>query len=306
MRSINILSILIITSLLTGGVLILLTNNAVADDEINVCVTLSWQTEMVTWIGGDQITVTQFIEPGTDPHGGEQGTVGDLVSASKSIAYFYIGAEMEWEVTNIPILQQSFPDMAFINSSAGLTLLSVADEDSDEDEHEHGPINGHVWTLPSNLLVIAENVKIALSELDPENALIYEAGYISYIDRVMEIKILADNSFSGNEGNKFLVWHSAWQYLSEGYGLVEVGLESQVSSGMTAQDILDMVNIAEEEGLNTIFVRPQDPIWTEGSKFSLAQEDIIVIGADPLASDYLFELENFIINLKNSWNTEAV
>ena len=169
MKSVKILSILIVASIALGGALILLTNDAEADNQLNVCVTLPWQKEMVNWIAGDIIAVTQFIGPGADPHGGEHGTVNDLVAASKSIAYFYIGAQMEWEVTNVPVIRQNFPNMAIINSSTGLTLLSVTGEGHGNEEDGHGPIDGHVWTLPSNLLVIANNVKNTLINLDPDH-----------------------------------------------------------------------------------------------------------------------------------------
>lgn len=308
MKSVKILSILMVASLALGGALVLLTNNAEANDNISICVTLPWQKEMLNWIGGSQITVTQFIEAGVDPHGGESG-IAIIVEASKSIAYFYIGAQMEWEVASIPILRESFPNMKMVNSSEGLTLLSTIHEDHDDadDGHGHGPIDGHVWTLPSNLLVIAENMKNALIDLDPENRIIYEAGFIAYTDRVKEIKGLADEKLLGKVGNKFLVWHSAWQYLSVGYGLNEISLESPSNSDLTEQDINNMGTIAKNEGSNRIFVGPQDPAWASEVKNSLLQYyNITVIGANPLAIEFLNELENFIINLGNSWNMGAI
>jgi zinc transport system substrate-binding protein len=302
----KILSVLIVGCLVLAGGLVLLTNSAEGADDLNVCVTLPWQKEMLEWIGMGRITVTQFLGPGANPHGGDQGTVNDLVSASKSMAYFYIGAEMEWEVTNIPLLRSSFPNMAFVNVSKGLTLLSPIEdehqEETEEDEHGHGAIDGHVWTSPSNLLLIAANVKDSLSELDPGNAVAYEAGYLSYIERVNAIKSLADERIGGREGTEFLVWHPAWRYLCHEYGLVELSFEGQIGLEVTPQMIQYIKGVTEEKGLDTIFVRPQDPLWEDGSKATLISEGISIIPADPLAVEYLDELESFIMNLGDSWN----
>lgn len=307
MNSMKVLSVLVVASIALGAGLILFTNNAEASDDINVCVTFPWQKEMLQWIGGDNIRVTQLVGPGADPHSGE-GTISDLIAASKSIAYFYIGSNMEWEVANLPLLQSSFPNMAFVNVSEGLTLLATAEghhDDDDDDDHEgdhsHGPIDPHVWTSPSNLLVMAENVKNALVELDPDNTSTYESGYESYIGRVNEIKSLADELFEDKGGNKFLVWHSAWQYLCRDYNITEISFESSYSGGVTTQVIADIIEEANEEGLNTIFIRPSDPLWADNWRSALTGGSLIVEQGNPLAIQYLDELESFITKLNDSW-----
>ncbi|MDD3398534.1 MAG: zinc ABC transporter substrate-binding protein [Candidatus Methanomethylophilaceae archaeon] len=303
MKSTKLLTVVIVSCLAMAGALVLVTNSADASDDVNICVTLPWQKEMLDLIGGGKVRVTQFVGPGADPHGGDQGTVSDLVSASRSIAYFYIGANMEWETTNIPLLRSSFPDMPFINMSTGLTFLAAEDEcdEHGHDDHEHETIDGHVWTSPANLLIMAGNVRDALIELDGENSVIYEAGFLSYVDRVNDIRDLADDVLGANEGNKFLVWHAAWRYLCNDYGLIEVSMESDYSGELTAGDLVQIRQTIADEGMETIFVRPDDPVWKDGAKSFLESGGISVLQANPLAIDYLDELERFITALENSW-----
>lgn len=291
MRSDKALAAVVLGCLLLSAGLMLATNESWDEDGLTVCVTLPWQKEMLERIGNGKLEAVLFVKPGGDAHGGEL-EVRDIISASRAIAYFYVGSGVEWEVINLPTLMEELPQVAMVNMSRDLTLLPALD-----DGHGHGPIDAHVWTSPANLRMMAELAHDSLRELDPENATAYTDGFNDYVGELGEIITVADTLLSPNAGKSFLVWHPAWRYLSNDYGLQEISLENPYSGGMTLEDLLDLSEMEEE--FSQIFIKPDDPVMEQSEVF--AARGIEVKIANPLAMSYLSELRSFIEALHESW-----
>ncbi len=265
--------------LLASGIIILGSDDD--EDVMEITVTLAWQKEMVEWIGGDHVKATHMVRPGEDPHVPEGMTPAEVVAAAKSEAYIYIGAGMGWESTHLSTIESELPDLKMFKMSEGVDLIPRG-----------ANTDGHVWTLPENLLIMANNTKNALIELDPENEADYTTGYESYVERVNEIKTLADEKLGGAAGKEFLVFHSAWQYLAQEYGLVEVAVQDEFGNDLNPSTVASWIE-NNHAGLDKMYVRPHDPV-NEGA---FADQGIEVIIMNPLALNWLDELEKFINEL---------
>lgn len=293
MQQVQLLALILVGALVLGGAIVVLTAGQDEDDVMDITVTLAWQKEMVEWIGGDHVKATHMVRPGQDPHIPEGMTPSQVIAAAKSPAYFYIGAGMGWETANIPAIESELPDLVMIKMSEGVELITG---------------DSHVWTSPNNLLIMANNTKNGLIELDPDNEQDYIAGYDSYVNRVNQIKALADSKLGPMAGNDFLVYHSAWTYLAQDYDLNEYSIQPLTSGGegidLTVSNIQQFVDWIENQNasLTVMFVRPFDPVNSNTAlKEAFEDKNIEIMIANPLSLTWLDELENFINALDVFW-----
>ena len=287
MQQNQLIALILVGALVMGGAIVVFTAGQDDDDFMEITVTLAWQKEMVEWIGGDNVKATHMVRPGQDPHVPEGMTPAEVIAAAKSDAYIYIGAGMSWERTHLSTIEAELPDLKMFKMSEGVDLIPRgAGNDS------------HVWTLPDNLLIMANNTKNALIEIDPENEASYTKGYESYFERVNEIKVLADEKLGGAAGNEFLVFHSAWQYLANEYDLVEVAVQNEFGTDLTPSKVASWID-DNHAGLDRMYVRPHDPV----NDAAFADQEIEVVIMNPLALNWLDELEKFIYELEGFWET---
>jgi zinc/manganese transport system substrate-binding protein len=55
------------------------------------------------------------------------------------------------------------------------------DDQLQDEDHDHGSCDPHVWMDPANVMIWAENIAAALTEIDPDHAEIYAANAENYI-----------------------------------------------------------------------------------------------------------------------------
>jgi zinc transport system substrate-binding protein len=137
---------------------------------------------------------------------------------------------------------------------------------------------------------MALTVKDKLIELDTDNSQTYEQGFEDYEMELDDLKGAAQEAFDEVNTREFYVWHSAWQYLAEEWDLTETSLKDEYS-GLS---IGKLANFLSNIGVDTIFASPKDEIFENA-----VLEGINVICINPLAEDWLTELEKFITELSN-------
>ena len=293
MQQVQLIALILVGALVMGGAIVLFTSAQDDDEVMDITVTLAWQKEMVEWIGGENVKATHMVRPGQDPHVPEGMTPSQVIAAAKSPAYFYIGAGMGWETANIPTIESELPNLKMVKMSEGVELITG---------------DAHIWTSPDNLLIMANNTKNALIEIDPANEQDYINGYNSYAIRVFQIKALADELLEPMAGNDFLVYHSAWKYLAQEYGINEYSIQPLTTGGsaieLTVSNIQEFVDWIETQNasLTTMFVRPFDPVNSNTAlKDAFVSNNIEIVIANPLSLTWLEELETFINALYVFW-----
>lgn len=295
MKQVQLIALILVGALVLGGGVVLLTGDSDDDDRMHITVTLAWQKEMVEWIGGDHVKAEHMVRPGEDPHVPEGMTPSQVIGAAKSSAYFYIGAGMGWETANLGTIEGELENLKMIKMSEHLELIEG---------------DGHVWTSPDNLVIMANNTKNGLIELDPDNEQDYIDGFNSYVERVNEIKDLADLKLGPRAGHDFLVYHSAWKYLAQDYNLTEVSIQhltrGEAAIDLTVENVIQFVDYIENQNatLTKMFVRPFDPVNDNSAiKAEFEDKNIDIVIANPLSLTWLDELEKFINALEDFWQT---
>lgn len=276
--------------------------SAGACDPVRVAVSIPPQKYFVERIGGGNVTVTVLSPPGSDPHTYEPKP-RQITALANADVYFGVGVTFEnvW----LDRFRAVNPRMRVVATDDGIEKIPMAahgghgegheghehDDDSHDDHGDHDDHDGdgslsdpHIWLSPSLVRRQAEAVYRVLAEIDPPNAERYAEGFKSLtaeIDRLDEdLRALLKPS---RGRNVFMVFHPAWGYFANEYGLVQEPVETGGKEPGPA-DLARLISLARERGIRAIFVQPQ---MSRRSAQTVA--DAIggtVITADPLAEDW--------------------
>ncbi|MGQ4667654.1 metal ABC transporter substrate-binding protein [Metabacillus halosaccharovorans] len=222
---------------------------ATDSDTLKIYTTLYPLEDFTKKIGGDLVEVENVIPPGADAHTFEPSTK-DMVNIAEADGFIYSGVGLE---TFAETVQESLKDedVSFINAGEGLELLEGHDEaEHEEDEavheeehahdetehshdeaaaeeehvHDHGDTDPHVWIDPILSIQLAENIKNALTELNPDGKETFENNFEALKTQLNEL----DQSFSeviNNASKKeILVSHAAYGYWESRYGIEQISV----------------------------------------------------------------------------------
>ena len=139
---------------------------------INAVVSILPEQTFVKAIGGDKVNVSLMVQPGNSPHTYEPKP-SQMINITKADLYFAI--DVEFEHVWLPKFQSLNPKMQVIDLADNVTKMQMQDKHeyeakdehhSEHDEHKHEGEDPHIWTAPSNVKIIAENIYSALKKID--------------------------------------------------------------------------------------------------------------------------------------------
>jgi zinc transport system substrate-binding protein len=124
----------------------------------------------------------------------------------------------------------------------GLKLLPVReggafDEHDDEHGAEHADHTGakedhaqgheghdsHLWLNPANAAAIADHLALIFAEARPEMADVFKANAKALKERLDELDMTLRRSLAPLKGKPFIVFHDAYQYFEDAYGVPAAG-----------------------------------------------------------------------------------
>ncbi len=227
---------------------------------VKVIVSILPQQTFVKVIGGDKVDITLMVQPGNSPHSYEPKP-SQMKDISNADIYLAIGVEFEhvW----LPKFSNQNKNMQIINIDKGIEKSSIEEHHHGEEEHhgqEHDGEDGkdpHIWTSPNNVKIIAKNIVEALIAIDPENSKIYTKNYNEFLRQIeqtdRQIKELL-NQVPNNK--KFMVFHPAWGYFAQQYGLTQIAIEAGGKNPKPKQ-VMYLIEEAKEEKVNAVFTAPE-------------------------------------------------
>lgn len=257
---------------------------------------------VVERIGGTRVATQVLVPPGQSPHSFD-ATPRQMVALAESDVYFAIALPFEREL--LTKIEELNPSLAVVDMGHGVPRRRFASdyheedrhEDSqrgngtDEPEHEHvAPAtlpDPHIWLAPRLLRLQAANVAEALVELDPAGA----DGYRSNLDGLLTDLDALDRELTEAldpvRGRAIYVFHPAFGYFADAYGLTQVAVETG-GSEPSARELAELIERAREDDVRVIFVQPQ---FASKSAEAVARAiDGVVVPIDPLAYDALTNL----------------
>ena len=123
--------------------------------------------------------------------------------------------------------------------------------------HGHGLLDPHFWFDPLRVKEAVSSIAAKLSELDPEGAQVYQANASAYNQELDALHgwIQEEVAKLPADRRKLVTSHDSFQYFAERYGFEVVGaiLPTNIEREPTAQELAELVETIEHEGVSAIF-----------------------------------------------------
>ena len=245
-----------------------------------VAVTIPPQAAFVREVAGDRFRVITVLPPGSH-HDTFQIAPQDMESMAAAKLYLSIGMPPE-RANLLPKLKELNPAMKIVD-----VREEVAKNFPQRFFAPDSP-DTHIWLSPRRAVNMLQITANELSLLDPANQSVYQANAANYIARIQAVDRQLKETFRSLPNKTFIVYHPAFGYFADEYGLTMVALEDHGKEAH-AHHFREVVDLAREKGIKVVFY--QSDIDGRQSK-SLAEE----IGGrtekvDPLALDYVENLQ---------------
>ena len=149
-------------------------------------------------------------------------------------------------------------------------------------------LDPHVWLSPPLLKKQAQNIAAALIELDPAGAEQYRTNLERLLAELDGLHTRIAELLRPHRGRAFYVFHPAFGYFAETYGLREVAIES-AGKPPTQRQLRQLIHQAARDRPGAIFVQPQYD--SRAAKIIADAIGAEVLVLDDLAFDVIANLE---------------
>ena len=237
---------------------------------MEITVTILPMQPMVEAIGGDHVAVSAMVPQGTHPRTFEP-TPKQMATLNSSALYINMGIphEQNW----LPQVKAARPDMPILNFIDG---VDIRQKDGKE------VTDPHIWLGPQLLRAMAGSLRDTLTELAPEHGNDFAANADAWIAKLDAADADAKARLAPYEGRAILVFHPAFGYLTDAYGLRQLAIQNQ---GMEPgpRRITSSIEAARAENIKMIFV--QSSFSQDEAKTIAAEIDGELVTLNPLAPD---------------------
>jgi zinc transport system substrate-binding protein len=203
-----------------------------------------------------------LLPPGASPHNYALRP-SDVRKVQSVDLLYWIGPDMEGFLPRV-LNGRTLPSVA-VQDLPGMHLRRFAEdshshaEEADEHDHDHRPgtLDAHLWLSPVNARVIADKMAADLSAVDPANAERYQSNAKAFDERLGALDQRLKKRLASVEGKPYFVFHEAFDYFEEAYGLKHAGVFSvaaEVQPG--AQHVAAMRKRLQEVGKTCVFSEP--------------------------------------------------
>lgn len=257
---------------------------------LNIIATTTQAGDLARMIGGEQVTVTQLMGGGVDPHL-YRFTEADVTAMAEADLVIYSGLHLEGRIDDVleeigrrtevyaladPIEQQGF------------TLAFAAQPELPDP---------HFWFDPRNWQLAAEGLAAKLGEVDPDNAEIYTANADAYIAQLELLYTWGVEAMAlvPEEQRVLVTSHDAFQYFGDAFGWEVRGLQGiSTEDEAGVGDIQELVDFVIEREIPTMFIESSVPPDTIEAVQNAAQDRgwEVTIGGE-LYSDAMGEAGTF-------------
>ena len=264
-------------------------------DRLNVTVSILPEKYFVERIGGDKVQVNVMVGPGDSPHTYEPKPE-QMAALSRSRVYFAIGVEFEgaW----LEKFRSANPEMVLVDVSGSIEKIPMEDhhdeDETKEDDHSGEELDPHIWTSPEIAKTIARQIAKTLSEVDGQNASYYQSNLEDLLSEIDQLQIDIKNLLKDKQNHQFLVFHPAWGYFAQEFGLEEVAIEVG-GTEPSASELSAVITNALANNIRIVFAQPE--FSTQIADYIASEINGKVVLITPLAEDWLDNLRLVALSL---------
>lgn len=255
---------------------------------IKAFVSILPQAYFVEQVGGHYVEVEVLVGPGQSPATYEP-TLKQMARLGRSEVYFRIGTPFEKGF--IDKISSTFQRLKIVDTRNGVTLRYFK-------QAKGGQIpDPHIWLDPKRVKIQAGTICTALSLLDPAHAASFERNMQAFMADLDELDATIATVLAPVAGSKFYVFHPAFGYFGDSYGLTQVAVEME-GKEPTAKQLSHLIEKARADGVKVIFVQPQ---YARRDAEAIARAiGGAVVPMNPLPREYLKSLEEMAAILKGA------
>ncbi len=282
-----------------------------AGGRLRVFVSIQPQAYFVERVGGPHVEVGVLVPPGQSPHAYEP-TPQQVAGLAEAKVYFRIG--LAFEDTLLRRIAPMMKGLKVVDTREGITLrkMTEAEGHSEEDGHKGEPaamhegeapgtLDPHTWLSPRLAKVQAHTIGRALAALDPPHAADYERNLKAFEADLDAVDARLAQALAPLKGKEFFVFHPAFGYFADAYGLRQRSVEIEGKSP-SARQLGALIDEAKKAGVKVIFVQPQFPRRTAEA---VAQAiGGAVVPMDDLPRDYLANLDDMARKIQEALATQ--
>ncbi|MBE7559761.1 zinc ABC transporter substrate-binding protein [bacterium] len=237
--------------------------------------------DFVARLGASRLQVETLVPPGRPPELFEPSPQ-QLARLAQARLYVRVGLLFEDRV--LADAATRYPNLTIHDLRQGLALLPMDAHDHDHAGHPVGASDPHVWLDPIRMKTAAEKLSAALVRLDPEGERDYRAGLAQLQKELDAIDAEIRERLSGLSNRRFYVFHPAFGYFADRYGLVQRAVETG-GKEPGARQLAALIAQARADQATTLFVQPQ---FSPRSLTAIAKAlDASVVILDDLPEDLL-------------------
>jgi zinc transport system substrate-binding protein len=236
------------------------------------------------------VKVDVLVPPGQAPETYEPKPK-QMAWLSEADVYFAIGVPFEKGL--LPSLAAACPNLKVVNTQEGVPVRQMEEERSHEDhdghDHHPGEPDPHIWLDPQLVKIQAKTICNTLAALDPAHAVEYEKNLEAFLAELEDLDKRIAERLRPHQGKTLHVFHPAFGYFVDRYGLQQVAIESG-GKEPGPKRLAELVAGAKAEGVKTLFVQPE---FATSSAEAIAREiGGALVLLDPVARDYVQNLES--------------
>jgi len=239
-------------------------------DRLTVAVSIPPQAEFVREVCGENVDVITVIPAGYSPETYEP-TPKDIVELSKADVYFTIGVQAE--KSNI------IPETGDLRK---ISLNEIVSEKYSELTID-GERDPHIWLSPKRASEMVSIIANEMSVVDPDRKEEYMVNAEAYIKEINEADEYARKVIEESGCDKFIVFHPAFAYFADEYGLEMYALEEHGKEA-TAANLTKMADFAKAENIKAVFYQKE----IDSAQARAFAEEIggVTVELSPLSENY--------------------
>ncbi len=277
-------------------------------EKIKVFVSIDPVAYFVKRVAGPLADVSVLVGPGQEPHTFEP-TPKLITKMADAQVFFKVGFPFEGAL--IKKVGSTFKDLKVVDLQQGIKLRAISEEKEDGHHgasgghghsHEADGLDPHTWLNPLMAKIQAGTIATALIQIDPARRAIYEENLKKFQADLDNINAELMNSLAPVRGKIFFVFHPAFGYFADAYGLKQVVVEVE-GKEPTARQLARLIEEAKAQGVKVIFAEPQFPKKAAQTLAESIGGAVVLI--DDLSPDYLNNLRGIATSVGSALKSQA-
>ncbi|MFH0809969.1 MAG: zinc ABC transporter substrate-binding protein [Pseudomonadota bacterium] len=277
------------------------------DARVKAYVSIPPLAYFVERVGGRYVEVSVLVKPGQSPHIFEP-TPRQMAGLSRANVYFSVGFPFEERLlTKITAMNGHLKVVDTCRGVVSRTLSAEEIESHEAGEHGHeehghaghghaaGEPDPHVWLSPRLARIQAANICNGLAVIDRVHAADYERNLKAFQADLDRVDARLTRALAPLRGRAFLVYHPAFGYFADAYGLRQVPVEVG-GKEPSARQLASLIDRARRDGIRVIFVQPRFP--RRSAEWVARAIGGAVVPMDDLPRNYLKNLEDMAAKLQ--------